>query len=236
MARVVEQERSPMLFTPASYRAFMEDRDVSGIDPNAYKYVYDTMRLGTHHPRPAVDMDLIGEITNADRNLVEYLRDLHAGIRDPHKRHELLLFSSYVDALGHAAEASDYATRIQRIDIPRHSVVRVFTKKYYAKRHDRAATETTDAYRDVNALGQESLMSGNEKRKIERLLRGMYLAEQAAIELDPRVKVSYDPADVRTNRSVLLKSEVQARAIGVMYRKLSRVVENLLPTPQSTRR
>lgn len=198
-----------------AYTTWMESRDVSRISPADYQTAYLDMTTGKV-PQPAIDLGFTGNVTNSDRNLMRYLLDVQSGSAD------LKLFSSYVAALGYAADANDYAARAARAKILGTDGEQEFVRK------SRKASESSMAIN--HALRSEGVFDhgyANEKMKLEKLIRDLYLSEQTAVELDPRLEVTFDPVDVVNNSSLLMKSEVQALALRELHRKLDAVATNL---------
>ena len=82
-------------------------------------------------------------------------------------------------------------------------------------------------YHSLRTHSAEEPFFANKRIKVEKLIRELYLSEQAAVELDPTISVTYDPKDLIDNNSLSLKSEVQARALRELHRKLNATVHNL---------
>lgn len=205
-----------------AYIDWMDRRDISRISPSDYQTVYLQMSSG-EIPRPAVNLGFTGNITNSDHHLMRYLLDVQSGSAD------LQLFSSYVGALGYAAVASDYAVRAERA-----TILGTEGAQEFLRRSEKASESSMAINHSLRSRGESNPKYANEKMTLEKLIRDLYLSEQAAIELDPRIEITYDPADVVNNNSLLLKSEVQALALRELHRKLDAVATNLGIKPNKT--
>lgn len=199
----------------SAYSSWMDNRDISRVSPSDYGTIYLQMSSGDI-PSPTINLGFTGNITNSDRNLMRYLLDVQSGSAN------LQLFSSYVSALGYAATASDYAVRAERATILGTDGAPEFIQK------SKKASESSRAIdHAIRSQGEFNPRYANEKKALEKLIRELYLSEQAAIELDPRIEITYDPADVVINNSLLLKSEIQAFALREVHRKLDAIATNL---------
>ena len=193
------------------YVNWMQSRDISQISPDKYQSVYDAMELGTH-PRPPEGLGATGSITNTDRKLLRYLIDIQSGSRD------ISIFSSYISAIGHDATASVFAVQAERARI-----LGLEGEGENTQRSQRASAEATTIYRSMKLQGDQDQAYARERGSVGELMRDLFVAEQAAIELDPTIRITSDPNDVRRDNTVLLTSEIQAQALQEMHRKLQAV-------------
>jgi hypothetical protein len=198
-----------------AYTSWVERRDISRISPADYQSVYLEMSFGKL-PQPSIDLGFTGNITNTDRNFMRYLLDVQSGTAD------LKLFSSYVATLGYAADANVYAAQAVRANILGTDGAQEFVRK-----SKKASDSSMAINHSLRSEGEFDQRYANEKMRLEHLIRELYLSEQVAVELDPRLEITYDPADVVNNNSLLLKSEVQALALRELHRKLDAVATNL---------